>query len=255
MTEVKTYNFNHQVNYYECDPSGHMSLSALIALLILTSEKQNSALGFDEDTVQKFGGGWVIIDYEAHFHQPLPRHKDNIKIQTHIKAYNKFFVVRHFLVLDQEDHEIVDIDGLFVYMDLTKRKMTKIPEQIMAPFGMKEVIRLPKVHRPDQVTLTNEWTGNDYRVRYFDIDQNGHVNNAKYFDWMLDPLGFNFLNNHRIAAFRMSYEHEIRPGAIINSQVYTDIKNSDQNTITQHKILVNNQESASATIAWRPIEK
>ena len=35
-----------------------------------------------------------------------------------------------------------------------------------------------------------------YRVRFYDIDSNQHVNNAMYFNWIIDVLGYDFLTTH-----------------------------------------------------------
>lgn len=250
MAESSVFSMNHQVNYYECDPSGHISLSTLIALIILASEKQNAELGVDEHTTLKMGGGWVIIDYEAHFNKEWPRESDVIQLQTQVLAYNKFFVVRQFMILNAAGEQIGEIKGLFVYMDLTKRRMAKIPAAIMAPYAEKSTIRLPKVARPDKVKLDDNWQISQYQVRYFDIDYNGHVNNAKYFDWMLDTLDHEFLKNHQIVGLRMNYEHEVRPQTTVVSQSLGPQKN-DQQIVTQHKIMVGDDECATATITWK----
>lgn len=240
----------HQVNYYECDPSGHLSLSMLVALMILASEKQNAQLGVDEHVTKELGGGWVIIDYEGHFQREWPKENEQIKFETAIVAYNKYFVVRQFVIKDYHEQIIGTVNGLFVYMDLHKRRMAKIPEVIMTPYEAASSLRLPKVARPDKVAATDEWRENHYQVRYFDIDYNGHVNNARYFDWMLDTLDHDFLQKHQIVGIRMNYEHEVRPQTTVNSMA-TTIENNEQEWTTQHQIWVGTQKCATATIKWR----
>ncbi|WP_251547479.1 acyl-[acyl-carrier-protein] thioesterase [Limosilactobacillus caecicola] len=251
MAEQKLFSMAHEVNYYECDPSGRISLSSLIALMILASEKQNKTLGVDEDITRSLGGGWVIIDYEAHFDQPLPRDKEQIDLQTKLLGYNKFFAVRQLLVRNAQGELIGSVNGLFIYMDLQKRKMARIPEEIMAPYELDAVLKLPKVQRPDHVEWEADWNGHEYRVRYFDIDINGHVNNARYFDWMLDTLNHQFLLNHQIVDFRMNYEHEVRPETTVVSYSSQPVENADHQLVTQHKIFVGEDECAAATITWR----
>ena len=250
MTETKIYRLPHQVTYYECEPSGHISLSALIALLILASERQNAALGVDEFVTLKMGGSWVIIDYEAEFTGDWPKQNEHIELDTIILAYNKYFVVRKFSVRNQAGTVIGVVKGLFVYMDLTKRKMDQIPESIMKPYQMGMTIRLPKVARPDKATKDETWLEREYRVRYFDIDYNGHVNNAKYFDWMLDLLDPEFLKQHQIERLRMNYEHEVRPRTTVVSQASRPVE-TDGQLVTHHHILVGDDLCASATITWR----
>ena len=135
-------------------------------------------------------------------------------------------------------------------MDLSIRRMAKIPETIMAPYEAASSLRLPKVARPDKVTATDEWRENHYQVRYFDIDYNGHVNNARYFDWMLDTLDHDFLQKHQIVEIRMNYEHEVRPQTVVNSLAIT-LENNEQEWTTQHQIWVGTQKCATATIKWQ----
>lgn len=251
MTTTKMYSLKHRIPYYECDASGHLTFSTLISLLILSSEKQNRQLGVDEQRVLQFGGGWVIIDYEAHFSGTMPKENDQIVIDTSVLAYNKYFVVRSFIIKNAVGNQIGDVKGLFVYMDLQKRRLAKIPEEIMAPYEMGTQIRLPKVAKPDRVTIDNQWHGHQYRVRYFDIDYNGHVNNACYFDWMLDTLTPEFLKTHQISAMRMNYEHEVRTDTVVDSQSLGPQTTDQGEMVTQHQILVDGQKCASATFTWK----
>mgnify|MGYP000688892819 FL=1 len=43
-----------------------------------------------------------------------------------------------------------------------------------------------------------------YRVRYFDLDMNGHVNNSKYLEWMLDVFDLDFLTKYTPAILTSS---------------------------------------------------
>lgn len=251
MAASQTYQLHHQIPYYECDASGHLKFSTLVSLLILASEYQNRQMGIAEQQVLKLGGGWVIVDYEAQFTGEMPKEDDEIVIDTCILAYNKYFVVRQFIVKDASGAQLGTVKGLFVYMDLKKRRMAKIPDEIMAPYALNTQIRLPKVARPDKVDVDDQWYGHQYRVRYFDIDYNGHVNNARYFDWMLDTLPADFLKSHQIVEMRMNYEHEVRPDTEVDSEVKGPQINEQGQLISQHKILIEGQTCASATIVWK----
>ena len=47
---------------------------------------------------------------------------------------------------------------------------------------------------------------------YSELDINGHVNNARYADWLCDALGLETMRAYRVRTMRLSYAAEIRPG-------------------------------------------
>lgn len=249
---LKEYRMNYQLAYFDCDYTGHLSLEMMLMLMILASEKQNDSLGTGMKATQKFGAGWVILDYEGHLNGELPRDGENITVGCKIAAYNRFFVVRDFWLESAAGKQVATVRGMFTFMDLKKRKMTPIPEAIMAPYEQKATIRLPRPKSPDKVEVDDRWQSKDYQTRYADIDSNGHVNNARYVEWLLDALPAGFLADHRLTGFRLNYRHEVRPHSLVTSMVAPFDADADEIT-SQHVIQVAGQTHASASFDWQKI--
>ena len=77
----------------------------------------------------------------------------------------------------------------FALMDYETRKVAEVPDEVVAPYGadkIKKLIRGPRYKALENPIETL------YRVRYFDLDMNGHVNNSKYLEWMLDVFDLDF---------------------------------------------------------------
>lgn len=254
MTVIKEYRMPYQLAYFDCDYTGHLSLEMMLMLMILASEKQNESLGFDLAATQKFGGGWVILDYEGHLQVELPKDREKIVVGTKICAYNRFFVVRDFWLENAAGQRVADVRGLFTFMDLKKRKMAPIPSEIMAPYEQEETIRLPRPASPDKVAPGDGWLNKQYQARYADIDSNGHVNNARYVEWLLDTLPAGFLANHRLTAFRLNYRREVVPRSLVTS-LLSPIDTTAETITSQHIIQVDGQTHASASFDWQTISK
>lgn len=245
---IASYEMRHQVPYYECDATGHQTLAMLFRLLILASEAHSDALRVGTAKVKEYDGGWVIINYAGNVDR-LPQENETVMIKTYLEAYNRFFVVRTFEVYDEEGKQLVKVKGTFAFMNLTTRKVASIPEPLIAPYHSEESRRLPKVARPKLMEEDLDWVRLDYRVRFFDIDLNNHVNNAVYFDWLLDPLGDDFLRHHRLVGLKMKYDHEVRAGEKVDSQF---IKVEDEGRIiTHHQIKRQGEIAAEAEFEWK----
>ena len=52
----------------------------------------------------------------------------------------------------------------------------------------------------------------DYHVRFYDLDMNGHVNNSKYLDWVFEVMGAEFLTQHIPKRVHLKYVKEVLPG-------------------------------------------
>lgn len=191
MTELQQtancYEMLHQLKYYECTDTGHPSLSMLMSMMTMVSDAHSIFMGLDRQKVEQSGGAWVVISYEGHLSAKQPRYGDQVILGTRATASNAFFALREFWMDDLHHHHYAHIKALFVMMNLQKRRLMKIPDELLAPFESPVQKRLDKPKKPGK--LSGDFTSQQYRVRYYDIDVNHHVNNARYFDWLTDPWG------------------------------------------------------------------
>ena len=73
---------------------------------------------------------------------------------------------------------------------------------------------------PGKVTFDNLSKIEDRSVRYNDIDLNGHLNNTKYIDYIIDTHDINFYKKYRVNEILINYEKEIKNGDRV--AIFTD---------------------------------
>lgn len=237
---------SHRVVYYEADDTGHLTLAMLMDLFVLVSEDQNNALGLTTDFVQAHGVGWVVTQYHIQV-TALPKIGDQVTLKTRATAYNKYFAYREYWLMDVNGNELAYAEGIWVTMSYATRKITAIPAEVMAPYQSEASVRLPRLPRPARLTEDASLVDKPYTVRYFDIDENGHVNNAHYFDWMLDVLPADFLRTHQPTDIRIRYENEVKYGQPVMSRCVAPTAE----LVSQHMVNSGDVLAASATIQWR----
>lgn len=243
------YETKHHLSYYECDATGHPSLSMLISMAVQVSEEHGNSLGLDTAAIQSYGGGWVITSYEGSFAVQQPINGEEVILGTRAIANNRFFALREFWIQSADRQvEYVRLTGLFVYMNLQTRHLMSIPQAVIEPYHGPEKKRLPRLAKARE--LQDVRCKNDYHVRFFDIDSNRHVNNARYFDWMQDPLGAEFLTRHQLKHMTMRYEKEVRYGQTITSEISSPYRHENGELTTDHRIVVDGQLAAASTMIW-----
>lgn len=239
----------HTVSYYECDLTQTMTVPMLISVVVKTSESQSYRVNKDYPTiVEDRGLGWVITHYDIHINR-LPKQNERIFVTTEADDYNKFFCYRNFWVHDEEGNELVKINSIFVLMNLETRHIVSVPKDIVSVYQSQKTT---KVRRFDKIPTVTEPESEQYRVRYFDLDGNGHVNNAKYLNWILDSLSYDFLIAHRPKRILIRFDKEVEYGNIITSQWEEHFDNEDD-LYSLHRIMLEDTLSAEAKIEWEPI--
>ncbi|MBP2099381.1 acyl-ACP thioesterase domain-containing protein [Enterococcus rivorum] len=241
----KRYTTSYEIAYYDCDINGTMTMPSMLAVVIRASEEQSDGLDRGAAFVSSFGLGWVITNYEIHIKR-LPKVGEKVDITTEAIAYNKYFCYRHFWIHDQEGNECVLIKSTFVLIDKKNRKMSSVLPEIIEPYASEKIT---KIYRGEKIEKVGSGTFLPYRVRFFDIDGNQHVNNSIYFNWLLDVLGYDFLTHHEPTFINIKFDKEVEYGQEIES--HYEVKEQENEKKTLHEIQIAGQTYCEANMKWR----
>lgn len=246
------YSEQHRITYYECDRTGRATLTTLIDIAVLASEDQSDALGLTTDFVQGHGVGWVVTQYAMDITR-MPRQDEVVTITVRGSAYNPYFAYREFWIRDADGQQLAYITSIWVLMSQKTRRIVKIMPELVAPYQSEAVKRIPRLPRPISFEKTADTITKPYHVRFFDIDPNRHVNNAHYFDWLVDTLPADFLLQHDLVHIDVRYENEVKYGQTV--MAHANILSSDQadQVTTSHLIEVGDEKCCEVTIQWRTL--
>lgn len=240
---VKKYSDKHEILYYECDTTETLTLPMLLNIVINTSGAQSDLLNQGTDLVSERGLGWIILHYDISIHR-MPVKGEVITCTTAAHSYNSFFCYRNFWVHDASGKECIEMMATFALINLETRKVARIQEDIIKPY---ECDKVKAIRRNAPILPVTNPKVSEYKVRFLDIDGNRHVNNSKYFEWMLDVLGSDFLTEHRPKNIQISFEKEVEYGNVINSEWNVEY---GEKTTSFHRIQVGDTISAEANIVW-----
>ncbi|BAL61565.1 thioesterase [Melissococcus plutonius] len=243
----KKFTNYYEVAYYDVDVTRSMKIPSMLSVIIKTSEDQCDLLGCGEDFVASFGLGWIITNYEIQISR-IPKAGEKIAITTQATAYNKYFCYRNFWIHDELGNECVFVKSTFVLMDQKNRKMHNVLPELIEPF---ECEKIKNIYRGEKIQkIRNDHSSSSfYKVRFFDIDGNKHVNNAIYFNWLLDVLDYDFLMNYQPTKINIRFDKEVEYGQEIES--HYEIEENETEKITKHEIRIGQQTCCTANIFWK----
>ena len=237
---------NHVVKAYECNWKGELSLSHVVGIMMLASRKQERSLAHPDLIYQK-GLSWIVIQNQLTVNR-LPKLEEEIIIETEPIGYNKFFTFRRYTILSLDEEVLVDALTTFSMINIEERKLISLDEEVLSEYPIenkKDTRRNPRVPKID-LENANVQT---YRVRLNDIDYNQHVNNAKYFDWVMDSLGMEFVGSHRLKSVLVKYDKEILPEATVKS--FYEIRETVNGVQTLLQLESDDQKCCHLSLEWK----
>ena len=165
-------------------------------------------LSVDYDTLAQSRMFWAVIRQRVHITR-IPTRGETIRVETWPMPTTRVAYPRSVVAYDEAGNEVFRGVSLWVLMNLDDRSMILPGKSGITVSGTLRGTELASPGSLLPKPLTN------HRSRYVcftDLDRNGHMNNTRYLDWMMDLLPSEFHRKHRIQDFTVCYLSEAREG-------------------------------------------
>lgn len=176
-----------RVNFGQCDKNRNMHLSELLLLTSDAGVEDFELRGISwEILVEK---KWAILVSRVSFSiERLPVKNEFITVRTWEEKNAGLQMTRRYEIIDTESEEVlVRGASLWILVDLENRRIIPAKMFNLRPepvFSSKfEGIAPGKIAVPEKMTLIEK-----RKIHFSDIDSNGHVNNSKYGNFIMDCL-------------------------------------------------------------------
>jgi len=196
-----------KVHHFHCNAFGEMTLSALLDIMLIASNNQETSIPADSQGFRDKAWAWIITQNQIDIKR-LPRYNEEIIAYTEPTTYNKFFCKRYFALKTTNDEILVEAETTFALIDLNQRSIVRIPEEIGEWY---QVVLEAKPSRRKRLakTLVEDSKQNSFEVKFLDIDVNNHVNNTIYLKWLSNSLGMEWFEKYEPMSFTIAYEKEM----------------------------------------------
>lgn len=225
------------IPYYECDNEGILFPSSILKFLsevaILHNEFNLSK--------QADNSGWMLNKWRLKIGE-YPKGKDRITIETWVSKVDRFYVTREFRIY-LRDIEIARASSLWIYMDINKRRPIRIKDSDLDPNSIIEDFNFDGFSRLD-FDISNGENDTFFKLRRSDIDTNQHVNNVKYFDWILESIDENFYRENSLEEVEIEYKKELKYPEKVRIKLEGNLKN------VKHIVTCQSQINVLSRTSW-----
>ncbi len=240
------------LNFYDLAQYGDASPMTMLRLLQETAGDHHLPIGENVIDLYKNNLGWVLLSGVMQFDR-YPKYKEEITIRTWLSQYKSIRGIRENLVIDGDGNIIGRAKGLWLFFDVAKRRPTPIPDKIKQGWGM-----IPETSIDIDVTyklpvLEDGEFRDIIKVKKFDIDANRHVNNLRYFQWLIEVVPDKLLEENYLYQIEGRFQNEANYGDQL--VIYSKIVEMDREYLHTVFDLTTNKVCVTARTIWRPREE
>jgi len=202
--------FTFPLRGYECGPDGCATLVSVCNYLQEAANLHAVALGFSKMDFEAAGENitWVLTKLRVKMAR-FPVCGETVVVRTCPRSGRRITAGRDFEV--KVGDELLGVaTSEWVVIDLSTRKIVPVPARVYALANDE----YPRVLGEEPFARLR-WDcreavgGSRFRARRGDIDLNGHVNNARYVEWLVETLPF---ASSEIADFEIVFKSETLAG-------------------------------------------
>ena len=186
MDTTSIYSEDFKIRASEVDTSGNITWASICSLFQEVAGNHALILNFDITDLHKKGLTWVLHRMDIKTNR-FPKWRETITVETWPAAGDALRAYRNYRILDVDGNVLGACLSYWMMINMETRRPTRMTEDIlnMRLSDREHVlpVRAGKIPKFDEPSSQKE-----ILVRKSDLDMNQHVNNARYLEWMQEPL-------------------------------------------------------------------
>lgn len=200
------------IRFGQVDRSDRLTPFAAFDLFQEAAINHAANLGVGRDDLARTGQLWVLSRMTV-LMERRPNYGETVTLRAWPLGTDRLFAVRDYDIRDRGDNPVVRGRSGWLVLDREKRRPLRI-QQVAASLPLNEgVVALPGgagcLDSPPDLVRAGE-----RRAVFSDIDYNGHVNNARYIQWIQDLVEPEVVENADMLRLDINYLGEVKYGEI-----------------------------------------
>ena len=204
ILKKKSYSFQIQPQYV--DFQFRVTMAALGDILLTTAGFNADDNGFGLRRLHEMQCAWVLSRMSIEMTR-FPEQYETIRVETWVEEVGRANTIRNFIIHDEKDEIIGNACSVWVMFDMITRRAKDLQTlEGIHEFANGEAGLIEKPVRLGTVE-GEEYDG--FKVKYSDIDINGHVNSIRYIQWISDCFSLDCYRKCSVKRFEINYMNEM----------------------------------------------
>ena len=205
VTALK-YKYSFQIQPQYVDFQFRATMASLGDILLTAAQFNADDNGFGLRRLNEMESSWVLSRMAIEMIR-YPEQYENIQVETWIEDVGRANTTRNFCIRD-EKHEIIgNACTVWVFFDMKTRKA----KDLQTLDGIQEFANgeVSLIEKPIKLGMVEGEDYDGFKVKYSDIDINGHVNSIRYIQWISDCFSLDCYRKCSVKRFEINYMNEM----------------------------------------------
>jgi acyl-ACP thioesterase len=198
------------VGFTAVDESGGLTLAAAFDYFQEAAIRHAEDLGVGQGPLSALGQGWVLSRLSVLLRR-RPRQTERITVSTWPRGWERLFALRDFAIRDEAGTSVAAARSCWLIVDLEKRRPLR-PQAAMEKLPLNEGLDALAEGGKGLDASPEMTKAGERAAAYSDIDFNGHMNNARYVQWIQDILDPGALARAKTMRLDINYLSEVKAG-------------------------------------------
>ena len=212
MTDI--YQENIPVRFASVDRSDRLTLAAIFDYFQNAAIDHAEALGAGRNALKQTGQAWILSRFSV-FAESRPYYDTKILLKSWPRPPEKLFFMRDYQIEAAENNNpgkiFVRGRSAWLVIDINKRRPLRM-ENITLNLPVNRDLSALETLPQSLAACKNITKKSERTAAYSDIDYYGHVNNARYVQWIQDICPQESLEKANQIRFDINYLNETLPG-------------------------------------------
>ncbi len=211
---VPIYEENLTVGTWDCDRSDRLNIAGACNFWQEAAGRHAEALGVGTDAFKERGFAWILSRLSAELLR-RPRRGERVLVRTWPRGLERLYALRDYEIHGEDKQVLGRGRSVWLVVDtLTFRP--KRPETLGLSLPLNKGLDAMSEGGGSLVKRENLQPSGSRSALYSDIDYNGHVNNARYIQWIQDALPANDLEAASSMRVDINYLSEVKPASSLD---------------------------------------
>ena len=205
--------FSFQVTSTYVGPTRTLTVPWFFRLFQDAAIEDAEKIGYGQTKTMSQGLLWVFSRVYVRFNA-MPKYLSNATFETHPGGKKAFAFMRYATMYDDQEKVAAELSSVWALIHEDTRKVEMRPELDDIDQTTGDEISLPgRIEKRDASFLRSQ------EIRYSDIDLNGHMNNVRYLEMLMNLHDAEFYKKNQVKELLIQYESEIRFGEFVDLYV------------------------------------
>lgn len=218
--EKPVYTMPANIPYYDCDAKGRIKLPAAIRAMQKIASEHLDKTGRTQQSM--YNNHMVFLLNKTCIKViKMPMGGEDVTVKTCASGLKGPRFMRDIGIYDSNGDICIAFLTVWILVDSQTRKIIR-PRDFTFPLPMSDSFvdcYIKDEPFPKKEKLTPDYTS-QAEVKYSHIDNNGHVNNSVYVEYITDMLPYELMINNEIDKLWINYQNEAVLGDIINIECF-----------------------------------